>query len=58
MNPSVSNGKWTVKQAGIREHSLLMLNKPFDQIPTWDEAGIAKRSEELFSTAQATWKRP
>jgi|CXWL01.1.fsa_nt_gi hypothetical protein len=58
LNPSVSNGPWLAKRVKILEHSILNLNRPFASIDDWNEAGIQKRSAELFEYALTAWPYP
>ena len=58
LNPSVSNGPWPTKRHAILEHSALNLNRPIQNIDTWDESAIDKRTEDLFALATRIWPRP
>jgi hypothetical protein len=58
LNPSVSNGPWDRKLAGIREHSILKLNLELAGYGPWGEAAIRKRGERLFELAREIWPRP
>jgi hypothetical protein len=57
LNPSVSNGPWSKKRDEILKHSALNLNRPFQEVPIWDEAAIEKRSAALFEVARKLWPR-
>jgi hypothetical protein len=58
LNPAVSNGPWDKKREKILEHSALNMNRGFLNVPTWNEALIMKRSEELLKHALKLWPRP
>ncbi len=57
LNPSLSNGPWSQKQEGIKDHSVLFLNKDLlDEVPeVWDEAAIAERAKRLCQVAAKVW---
>ena len=57
LNPALSNAPWDNKQATLREHSVLFLNKTLlDESPAvWDEAAIVKRAKELCQAATRVW---
>ena len=57
LNSSMSNGSWTEKQAELRDHSVLFLNKDLldNPPPIWDESSIADRAGHLFQTAIKVW---
>jgi hypothetical protein len=57
LNPAVSNGPWLKKRDEILKHSALNLNRPFQDVKTWDEECIAQRSEALFKVAKKIWPR-
>ncbi len=57
LNPSVSNGPWLKKRDEILKHSALNLNRPFQNVSTWDEAAIELRSAALFDIAKKIWPR-
>lgn len=57
LNPSVSNGPWLKKRDEILKHSALNLNRPFQNISTWDEAAIEQRSAALFEIVKKIWPR-
>jgi len=57
LNPTVSNGPWLKKRDEILKHSALNLNRPFQNISTWDEAAIEQRSAALFEIAKKIWPR-
>ena len=61
LNPSLSNGSWTKKQAGLAEHSTLYLNKQL--LSRWgdgqfNEESIAERGRELSAIACRVWTGP
>jgi len=58
LNTSTSNGPWDAKRKAILQHSALNLNRAFQDMPTWNELTIFKRSEELFDTAREVWSYP
>jgi hypothetical protein len=58
LNSSVSNGPYSGKQAALRDHSLLVLNREVTGYAAWDEASIESRGKELFSFAKSIWKVP
>ena len=57
LNPTLSNGPWNKKQAGLQEHSVLFLNKTLldDPPDVWDEAQIEHRSKELADLTATVW---
>jgi hypothetical protein len=57
LNPAVSNGPWVRKRDEILKHSALNLNRPFQDVQTWDEAAIETRSAKLFEVAKKIWPR-
>lgn len=57
LNSSVSNGPWNVKKREILEHSILPINRYFQDIEEWNEEQIATRSEKLFQKALELWPR-
>jgi uncharacterized protein with ParB-like and HNH nuclease domain len=57
LNPSVSNGPWLKKRDEILKHSALNLNRPFQDVKTWNEDYIEKRSAALFDLAKKIWPR-
>ena len=58
LNPSISNGPWGKKLPAILKHSALNLNRPLSAHPSWDEASIEGRGENLFRYAVAVWPYP
>jgi hypothetical protein len=61
LNPSLSNGPWPKKRQGLRDHSVLYLNKDILSVPSeaqWDEASIRKRGERLAGLAAQAWPGP
>lgn len=67
LNPTLSNAPWlpstaskNSKRAALEEHSNLLLNSRLVKgHPTrWDEAGIRRRSMELFDVAKKVWPGP
>ena len=57
LNPSVSNGPWLKKRDEILKHSALNLNRPFQNVSTWNESAIEQRSAALFGIAKKIWPR-
>jgi Protein of unknown function (DUF1524)/Protein of unknown function DUF262 len=58
LNPAISNGPWTKKRDKILEHSALNLNRPFYNVPVWDEDLIERRSTTLGASAIKIWPHP
>jgi hypothetical protein len=58
LNPSISNSSWETKQVGIRNHSMLFLNKDLDNYRIWNEKQIEYRGKELFKLAKQIWPGP
>ena len=58
LNSAVSNGAYESKRVGIRENSVLRLNKYFDDKDQWDEEAIVRRGESLFEVAKRIWPHP
>nr|WP_277814943.1 DUF1524 domain-containing protein [Amycolatopsis lurida] len=65
MNPSLSNNPWTGdgatpgKRDGIRQHSILMLNKNLlDHQLGWTDDDIEERSRILAERVTQIWTRP
>lgn len=58
LNSAVSNGPYESKRVGIRENSVLRLNKYFDNIDRWDEEAIILRGQSLFEFAKQIWPHP
>ena len=57
LNSAMSNGTWKDKQAELRKHSILFLNKTLlDDAPdVWDEAAIETRAKQLCAAAAKVW---
>ena len=57
LNPALSNAPWKTKQAELRKHSVLHLNKMLvgDSTPTWDESSIGQRADQLLGVVAAIW---
>ena len=57
LNSAMSNGTWKDKQAELRKHSILFLNKTLlDDAPdVWDEAAIKERAKQLCAAAAKVW---
>jgi uncharacterized protein with ParB-like and HNH nuclease domain len=58
LNPSISNGDWETKKKGIKNHSILLLNKQLEDYSSWSEKGIDTRSQDLFELAMQIWPTP
>ena len=61
LNPHLSNGPWKMKREGLKDHSVLFLNKTLlDESPEdqWDESMIKNRSERLAGLAARVWPGP
>ena len=58
LNPKLSNGTWKKKRKEILKHSILHLNKYFQDCDEWSEESIIKRGRELFKIAQKKWNHP
>lgn len=58
LNPSVSNGPWAKKRAGLRKHSKLALNQDIVALESWDEDAINIRARDLFDVATKLWPGP
>lgn len=58
LNPSISNSDWNTKKNGIKTHSILLLNKQFEDYPSWSEKDIEARAEQLFKLAVKIWPSP
>ena len=55
LNPSLSNAEWHKKRGGIKDHSILSLNKKLLDFDDWNEDEIIKRGERLFKEARKIW---
>ncbi len=55
LNSSVSNSHWSSKKPELLKHSLLPINQLLHDVTTWDEAAIAKRSDDLLDRALTIW---
>jgi hypothetical protein len=58
LNPAVSNGPWDLKRKEILKHSAIAMNRQFQEVLEWNEAGIMARTDELFDLAKRIWPRP
>jgi hypothetical protein len=58
LNAAVSNGPWIQKRPELLSHSLLPINQQLRNVDVWDEAAIAKRSNDLLERALMLWPRP
>lgn len=57
LNPAASNGSFDTKRVEYK-HSVLRLNRHFDELTNWDEDAIASRGEALGTMLCAIWPRP
>ena len=57
LNPAASHGAFDQKKAEY-VHSVLRLNRYFDEIKDWDEEAIVRRGERLGREACKIWPRP
>jgi hypothetical protein len=57
LNSAQSNVAWNKKKPELMKHSLLAINQSLADIPSWDEATIRARGENLFSRAVEIWPR-
>jgi len=57
LNSAQSNSAWDQKRKEMAKHSLLPINQGPLAAATWDETGILRRGEELFTRAQQVWGR-
>jgi hypothetical protein len=58
LNSLASNAAWSDKRKALCGFSVLNLKQSFEDVATWDETAIVKRSELLFAVAQKLWPRP
>ena len=60
LNAAMSNGPWSEKRAGLKEHSTLFLNKDLlDHAPEqWEEDAILARGQRLYEAALKVWPGP
>jgi len=58
LNGSVSNGPWSVKREGLREHSQLVLNSLVVDCDEWSEDAIEARGRDLARVACRVWSKP
>jgi hypothetical protein len=57
LNPAASNGSFDTKRGEYR-HSVLRLNRHFDELTAWDEEAIARRGRMLGRSLCEIWPRP
>lgn len=57
LNLAMTNAPFSQKRHELR-NSVLILNRYFDGLSTWDEKAIDERGEKLFETAQLVWRSP
>jgi hypothetical protein len=57
LNPAVSNGPWPRKSKGLKQHSVLMLNKELWELDGWDEDAIRARGVQLAQLANRIWPK-
>jgi hypothetical protein len=60
LNPSLSNGSWEKKAAGLGEHAVLLMTRQLLEgaADGWDDAKIRSRSRRLASEVAHIWPRP
>jgi uncharacterized protein with ParB-like and HNH nuclease domain len=58
LNAAISNGPWAQKKPELLSHSLLPINQQLFDQEIWNEATIAKRSNELLERALKLWPKP
>ncbi len=58
LNPSVSNGSWSLKKDELAKHSALTMNRELIASDNWAETQIKKRSSELSMIACNVWEYP
>ena len=58
LNSKESNGPWQEKREALRKYSLLRISADIRNAEAWDEAAIAKRTDDLTALALRTWPRP
>lgn len=58
LNPSISNSDWVMKRDGIKNNSILLLNKSLIDLNSWSEKDIEERSKKLLSLAIQIWPAP
>ncbi|MET3464573.1 HNH endonuclease family protein [Variovorax atrisoli] len=57
LNSAASNSPWSVKKPELLKHSLLPINQTLHDASVWDEAAIARRSDDLLVRALKVWPR-
>ncbi|MFT3811268.1 MAG: HNH endonuclease family protein [Micropepsaceae bacterium] len=57
-NSAVSNLAFDVKRKELEEQSILMLNKGFTKLNTWNEDAITERGRNLFGYMRELWAIP
>jgi len=57
LNPAASNGSFDTKRVEYR-HSVLRLNRYFDETTAWDEEAITRRGKMLGRALCEIWARP
>ena len=61
LNSSVSNGPWggeKGKQAALRKHDVLLMNRRMRDLPSWSETDIDARTIETIEALIRTWPTP
>ena len=58
LNPALSNGPWDTKRPELLKHSALNLNRWFQEVETWNELAIKRRTRELLDLAVGIWAYP
>lgn len=57
LNAAMKNGPFKNKKADLR-NSVLLINRYFDGLETWDETEMERRARVLFETAKEIWAGP
>lgn len=58
LNSAVSNGPYVGKQAALKDHSLLVLNREVTRFDDWNEDVILERGAALFAVVKDIWPLP
>lgn len=57
LNSAASNSGWKDKKPELLRHSLLPINQQLNDVASWDEDAMARRSDALLDRALKTWPR-
>lgn len=55
LNSGMKNGPWERKREALRNHSMLKITTNYTDSPTWDEAAIRQRANDLAELALKIW---